>query len=84
MTQTPDFPGSETHVAKAIAADVQSALDATFNVEGGAALEDVERRLRAELRDAGVLDDVSDAWIGWASKRITDGAPVIAEVADEG
>jgi hypothetical protein len=83
VTQTPDFPGYETHVDKAVAADVQSALDATFNAQEGAPLEEVERHLREELADAGVLDDVSDQYVAWAAERIADGAPVIAEVADD-
>jgi hypothetical protein len=80
VTQPPEFPGVETHVDKAIAADLQSALDATFNAQEGARPEDVEEHLRAELEDAGVIDELSDAWISWASDRIADGAPVIAEV----
>ncbi len=83
MTQTPEFPGYETHVDKAVAADVQSALDATFNAHEGAPLEEVTAHLRHELDDAGVLGDVSDGYVAWAAERIADGAPVIAEVADD-
>ena len=79
MTTDPGYPGAESPVDKTIVADVQGALDVTFNDEEGATLEVVEARLREELEDAGVLEDLSPAWIEWAASRIADGAPVIAQ-----
>ena len=79
MTTDPGYPGAESRLDKLIVADVQGALDVTFNDEEGATLEVVEARLREELEDAGVLEDLSPAWIEWAAARIADGAPVIAQ-----
>jgi hypothetical protein len=80
MTESPDYPGFETRTDKRDVAGAQAALDATFNAHGRSPLEDVEGRLREELRNAGVGDDLSDAWVARMADHIRAGEPVIAEV----
>ncbi|MEV7429412.1 hypothetical protein AB0N29_07295 [Nocardioides sp. NPDC092400] len=80
--ERPAQPGTETHVAKEVVADVQAALDATFNARGGGAAQDAEAHLRDQLEQRGVLDRLSGAWVEQAAGRIADGEPVVAEPGD--
>ena len=82
MTQQPDHPGTETHVAKPVVAGAQAALDATFNAHANGPLDDVAGHLRDELDRAGVGDGLSQDWVARAAARIEAGEPVVAEPDD--
>ena len=80
--ERPAQPGAETHVPKDAVADIQAALDATFNQHAGSAPGTVEEGLRAGLEERGVLASVSGAWVAEAAARIAGGEPVAAEPGD--
>ena len=80
--ERPAQPGTETSVAKEVVADVQAALDATFNARGGAYPDEAETHLREQLQQRGVLDRLSEAWVVQAAGRIAGGEPVVAEPGD--
>jgi hypothetical protein len=79
VTETPDHPGYETTTDKAHVAGAQAALDATFNAFETGGADDVEARLREELKSAGVTD-LGDEWVTRMAAHIRAGEPVIAEV----
>lgn len=80
--ERPAQPGVETHVRKEVVADVQAALDATFNARGGGLPDAAEAHLRDELEQRGVLGALSEAWVVQAAGRIAGGEPVVAEPGD--
>ncbi|WP_435745819.1 hypothetical protein [Nocardioides sp. SYSU DS0663] len=80
--ERPAQPGIETDVPKKVVADVQAALDATFNARADGFPDSVEEHLRTQLRERGVLDGVSDTWVMQAAGAIAAGEPVAAEPGD--
>ncbi len=80
--ERPAQPGTETHVPKEFVADLQAALDATYNQARGAAPDRVAEQLWEELDRHGVADVVSERWVLGAAGDIADGEPVAAEPDD--
>lgn len=79
--ERPAQPGAETSVPKAVVAEVQAALDATYNARADGP-ESAESHLREQLEQRGVLAGVSDTWVIQAAGKIAAGEPVVAEPGD--
>jgi hypothetical protein len=79
VTEPAEYPARESSVDKPLASGTQAAADATFNAHRNGDAEDVEKRLRAELAEAGV-ENVPAHWVRTAVTSIEAGEPVVVEV----
>lgn len=80
--ERPAQPGAETSVPKDVVAEVQAALDATFNARGEEFPDSVEAHLREQLEQRGVASGVTETWVMQAAGKIAAGEPVVAEPGD--